>query len=118
MGRFATLKSPIPAMHSARGGWADERRGTATKRGYGAEWQRLRAETIREQAGLCQPCLRRGHVTPFAAVDHIVPKSRGGGEHASNRQCICDPCHKAKTAAESRGLEWDEADPIGEPGPA
>jgi 5-methylcytosine-specific restriction endonuclease McrA len=51
-------------------------------------------------------------------VDHKVPKSRGGDDSPANLQTICDPCHAAKTAAESRGLEWDERDPICAPGPA
>lgn len=115
MGRLTTLKSRIPSMHQVRHGWADERKGSAADRGYGAEWQRMRAETIRDQHGLCQPCMRRGRITPFNAVDHKVPKSRGGTDHPTNRQCICNPCHKAKTAAEARGMEWDEADPFVEP---
>lgn len=115
MGRLTTLKSRIPSMRQARHGWADERRGSAADRGYGAEWQRMRAETIRDQHGLCQPCMRRGRTTPFAAVDHRIPKARGGTDHPTNRQCICSPCHKAKTAAEAQGMEWDEADPFVEP---
>lgn len=118
MGRIPTLKSQLPQLHKTRHGWADQSRGTAAERGYGADWQRLRAETMREQHGLCQPCLRRGRVTPAVAVDHRVPKARGGTDHPTNRQCICRPCHTAKTAAEARGLEWDEADPIGAPGAA
>ena len=117
MGRLTTLKSRVQTLAKPVHGWADSRRGSAASRGYGAEWQRLRAETMREQGGLCQPCLRRGQVTTGCrTVDHKVPKSQGGGDGPSNRQCICDPCHKAKTAAEDRGLVWDEADPMARPG--
>lgn len=108
MGRLITLKSRIPTMHKPSGGWQDERRGTSTERGYGAEWQRLRMQILRRDAGLCQPCLRRGQTTSGHAVDHMVNKAQGGTDNPENLQTICRPCHKAKTAAEARGLVWDE----------
>lgn len=93
-------------------GWGAEWRGSSTQRGYGWEWQKLRNRVLARDAGLCQPCLRRGHVTPGCrTVDHITPKARGGGDHEGNCQVICDECHKAKTAAEARGSVWDEAMP-------
>lgn len=116
MGRLTALKPRIPTMHKPRGGWQDERRGSSTERGYGAGWQRLRGQVMRRDAGMCQPCLRRQQVTLGHAVDHIVNKARGGGDDLANLQCICNPCHMAKTAAEARGLEWDECDPRGDPG--
>ena len=48
---------------------------------------------------MCQPCLKSGRPTQATAVDHIVPKSQGGGDEDSNLQAICKPCHDAKTAA-------------------
>lgn len=51
--------------------------------------------------GLCQPCLRDGRPTPAVAVDHIKPKASGGTDETSNLECICGPCHDAKTAKES-----------------
>ena len=93
-------------------GWGAEWRGSSTQRGYGWEWQKLRNRVLARDAGLCQPCLRRGHVTPGCrTVDHITPKARGGGDHEGNCQVICDECHKAKTAAEARGSTWDESLP-------
>ena len=100
----------LPATPKREGGWSAGHRGSATERGYGWAWQKLRAEVLMEQGGLCQPCLRRGHVTPNCrTVDHIVPKARGGGDGRLNLQCICEPCHTRKTQAESRGQEWDES---------
>lgn len=89
--------------HKVRcGSFADRSRGTRQQRGYGAEWDRLRALVMRRDAGLCQPCLKRGHVTGAKAVDHIVNKKAGGGDELANLQAICNPCHAAKTAAEGR----------------
>lgn len=83
-------------------GWAsDERRGSRHERGYGREWEKLRAEILKRDEGLCQPCLFKSmHVTPATEVDHVVPKAHGGTDHPSNLQAICGPCHRAKTARE------------------
>jgi 5-methylcytosine-specific restriction endonuclease McrA len=35
------------------------------------------------------------------AVDHITPLWDGGANEDPNLQLLCDPCHKAKTAAEA-----------------
>lgn len=53
--------------------------------------------------GLCQPCRHAGRVSPATEVDHIVPKSQEGTDDQTNLQAICSPCHKVKTAMESRG---------------
>ena len=73
---------------------------TTTQRGYGWKWQQLREQIIARDFGLCQSCKRKGKVTAFHAVDHIVPKAKGGTDDESNLECICKRCHKAKTARE------------------
>lgn len=84
-------------------GWQSDRlRGTRQQRGYGADWQRTRAEVLLRDKGLCQPCLRKGRVTAAREVDHIKPKASGGTDDADNLQAICLPCHRTKTARESR----------------
>lgn len=85
--------------------WGSESR---QKRGYGKEWEALRKQVIQRDKGLCQPCLRKGIVTKFYAVDHITSRaqakrlgwSKERTEHPSNCQCICDPCHLQKTEEE------------------
>jgi 5-methylcytosine-specific restriction protein A len=110
MARLQMLGQRLTPATPKTGGWQAPHRGSATERGYGWEWEKARRETLKEQGGLCQPCLRRGHVTPNCrTVDHIVPKARGGTDAKANRQTICDPCHARKTQAESRGQEWDES---------
>lgn len=88
--------------------FADVRRGSRHERGYGAEWVRIRERIMVRDCGLCQPCMRARRVTAAHAVDHIVPKSQGGGDDDNNLQAICNPCHSEKTAGEAlaaRGLE-------------
>lgn len=102
MARVTCLRprlAPAPA-----GGWKpDAVRGSRQSRGYGAEWERLRARILERDDGLCQPCLRAGRPTPGNQVDHVVPKSQGGTDDPANLQAICDACHREKTARESRG---------------
>lgn len=84
-------------------GWQSDRlRGSRHQRGYGADWQRLRAEVLLRDKGLCQPCLEAGRVTAAREVDHIKAKARGGTDELINLQAICPACHAKKTARESR----------------
>jgi 5-methylcytosine-specific restriction protein A len=90
------------------GSFADKRRGTRHERGYGAVWVRIRERILRRDAGICQPCLRDGHVHQGTEVDHIVPKSQGGGDDDENLQVICKARHRTKTQAETRGAGGGE----------
>lgn len=67
------------------------------KRGWAG--QRDRAQVVAEEP-LCRMCLARGIESPTEEVDHIVPLSRGGTDKRSNKQGLCVPCHRKKTAAE------------------
>ncbi|MGQ3051089.1 MAG: HNH endonuclease [Roseateles sp.] len=113
--KLKKLSPRIQPLHKSSSGWASEARQSSAARGYDWAWNKRRLRILARDAGLCQPCLRRGHITPDCrTVDHIVNKARGGSDHDSNLQTICDgpgSCHSAKTAAESRGLVWDEAMP-------
>ena len=107
MPKLQRLLPRLQSLDTPKGGWSDPRRGSAHSRGYGYEWQKLRLLTLSRDAGLCQPCLRRGHVTPGCnIVDHIVNKARGGNDDGGNLQTICAACHDAKTGAEARGQDW------------
>ena len=89
-----------PPSHGARPKqqWSRDRAKTTTQRGYGAAWRKLRKIVIARDSGLCQVCLSSGFVKSFDEVDHITPKAKGGSDDLNNLQCICKPCHKAKTA--------------------
>jgi 5-methylcytosine-specific restriction enzyme A len=75
-------------------------------RGYGTQWGKQRKAALDRDKYLCQQCLRDGRVTPLCvkpydhAVDHILPKAKGGTDDHDNLESLCSPCHDAKTATE------------------
>lgn len=90
------------------GGWKHDRR-SRHARGYGKEWQRLRAAALARDHHLCQPCLRGGRITPAREVDHIIPKSQGGADDLDAIQSICTACHAAKTTREGHDARGHKA---------
>lgn len=90
-----------PAKCTASHGWkADEYRGSRHARGYGYAWEKLRAQALDRDNGLCVPCTGKGRVTIATQVDHRTAKAQGGTDDLSNLQSICDACHREKTARE------------------
>lgn len=102
----------------------DDRRGSASSRGYGASWRDYRVwfigETMRRhvaRAGLCgarlpgapqtadSQCTALGRTVAGRVVDHIVPVR---GPHdarfydTTNHQLLCDECHNRKRQRESQ----------------
>lgn len=101
------LPPRIEPLHKPQSGWAATNEGkSASARGYGYQWRKLRERVMQRDAGLCVPCRTQGALTAAYAVDHITPKDQGGSDHESNLQAICNDCHKAKTAAERLGQNW------------
>jgi 5-methylcytosine-specific restriction protein A len=87
-------------------GWTGK--GSRHKRGYGAQWVKLREFILRRDRYLCQACLKDNRYTEATHVDHITPKAKGGTDDDDNLQSLCRPCHEAKTtreAAEAQGRE-------------
>ena len=84
--RAPTLRAP-----------AHLRRPSASKRGYGAVWRRLRLMQLAREP-LCRDCKGRGLLTPGTQVDHILPKRDGGKDVFENLQTLCETCHARKTA--------------------
>lgn len=101
--RQSTISRAWDGDMSGSGKWAG--RGTATERGYGTLWGKIRKVAMARDSGLCQPCVRSGKITKANEVDHIVPKSKGGADDLENLQAICKQCHKEKTAMEANGGE-------------
>ncbi|WP_246008977.1 HNH endonuclease [Hymenobacter metallilatus] len=58
----------------------------------GAQRYRIKAGVLREAGYQCEQCGSRFNLT----LDHIIPRSKGGGWHRSNLQCLCKSCNEAK----------------------
>jgi len=56
-------------------------------------------EILLRQDGRCTCGVKIGGATPYQ-VDHIQPLELLGGQTTGNLQCLCEPCHKAKTATD------------------
>lgn len=82
-----------------------QHRGDRHARGYGKQWDRIRAVVLKRDLYLCQVCANYGRVKPAKQVDHIVPKAQGGTDGFDNLQAICIQCHRVKTAEESNKPE-------------
>ena len=55
----------------------------------------LRARIYKEQGGLCNGCRHKYHQKDLE-IDHIVPRSKGGGDHHENYQLLCGNCNRTK----------------------
>lgn len=93
---------------------ADHRRESATRRGYGADWRRLRL-TFLDANPLCRFCADTGRVEAATVVDHIITIADRPDLRLdwSNLRPLCKPCHDRHTAREqafggkaSRRPEW------------
>lgn len=86
-----------------RYGWNKSQKGrTASQRGYGSAWRRLRTQILQRDSYLCQSCKAQGRYVTATDVDHILAKAHGGTDDPSNLQSLCRSCHQTKTATEGR----------------
>ncbi len=77
-----------------------QRRGSASRRGYGRRWQRLRKLVLAGEP-LCRACAAEGRTTAATEVDHVTPLSAGGTNEQANLQPLCKSHHSRKTAHEA-----------------
>ena len=80
----------------------DRARGSSTKRGYDARWQKARAAHLAAHP-LCVHCQAQGRVSAAILVDHVVPHH---GDRflfwlLSNWQSLCAACHATKGVREA-----------------
>lgn len=75
----------------------DRSRGSASQRGYGARWRRLRAMQLNAHP-LCVVCGRAA-----TDVDHIISRRKGGTDVEDNLQSMCHQHHSEKTNREDGG---------------
>lgn len=70
-------------------------RPSSSKRGYGAEWQRIRLRVLAEEP-FCRVCGLKAKI-----VDHI--DGNAANVARSNLQAMCQRCHNRKTNRENGG---------------
>ena len=84
---------------------------TRQSRGYGAWWDKARRRILARDCGICQPCLKQGHIHPGTEVDHIISKAKAKAmgwtqtqmDADDNLQAIAHECHVRKTIEEQGG---------------
>lgn len=59
-------------------------RGTSTERGYGYEWQKIRAQVLSEEP-VCAVCGTDKDLT----VDHVISRHDDGTDERSNLRTLC-----------------------------
>ena len=77
----------------------DRRRGGSSARGYGAAWQRLRAEHL-----ALEPWCACGCGQAATDVDHIVSRRAGGPDEHGNLQSLSHGHHSRKTVLRDGGF--------------
>ena len=65
---------------------------------------------LRKQQGKCRWCELLFQDTDVIEIDHITPKSEGGGEELSNRCLLHRHCHDVRHAKRVNGIS--DKDPI------
>lgn len=89
------------------------KRNKDAKRFYNsAAWKRLRLLALQRDHYLCQPCLRRGVLTPADDVHHIEPieKAPDRALDLDNVESICDACHNREHP--EKGKRSEEERPV------
>jgi len=76
-----------------------ERNVTTTERGYGGDWQRVRARCLRHNP-LCHDCSESGRVTIAKEVHHVKKiKDRPDLRlDERNLMTLCKRCHEVRSA--------------------
>lgn len=74
-------------------------RPSASRRGYGTDWRRLRAST---PPAPCADCGARWH--GGFHLDHRLARAKGGTDDRANLEWRCGACHGRKTAGADGGF--------------
>jgi hypothetical protein len=59
--------------------------------GSTSKWRKIRQRILERDQFTCQHCGMEGNT-----VDHILPRSLGGGDDDFNLQCLCFRCNSSK----------------------
>ncbi len=55
----------------------------------------IKERLAKDQRGMCNGCLNQYQIKDFE-IDHIVPRSKGGGDYYKNYQLLCGHCNRTK----------------------
>lgn len=105
--RLGVAASRIGSTAKSGSGFSRQDGLSSTKRGYGADWRRLREQVLAAEP-LCRFCLSEGRTTAATEVDHIEPFNGLADPlrlAPSNCRPLCQPCHRRRTARQSHGGE-------------
>ncbi len=97
-GRLATTRGLCAEHARAR----ERERGSSAARGYDLEWRIKRGAYLKAHPR----CVECG--AEATDVDHVVPRSAGGGDHWGNLRALCHACHSRRTARDQSG--WPRRD--------
>jgi len=61
---------------------------------------RVKLRVFERATGCCQKCQRKIAAGDKWQADHVIALTNGGENRESNLQCLCDWCHKRKTAGD------------------
>ena len=83
----------------------------SSSRLLGSSWLVLRAKVLRRDP-MCVLCTAKGLVSVSVVADHVIPVALNGPSELWNLQGLCQACHDAKSAGESRARADGSAMPV------
>jgi 5-methylcytosine-specific restriction protein A len=97
---LTTLKPRLSTLSTARAPMLEAKAGS-TQMERGRAWMAKRERVALAHGYRCAGCSLAWRAAQDQ-IDHIIPRERGGSNDESNLQPLCDACHKAKTADETK----------------
>lgn len=96
----------VPVYTGFGGDWKVVSWNRATKKAKRQACTKFRERVLELQEHMCNYCRCSVSFGEYsnADMDHIVPLNAGGEQALSNVHVLCTPCHRRKTAMESRRL--------------
>lgn len=88
------------ALHPRQDLVGGRARPSASAKGYGVAWRRIRAAYLAKYPA----CFVCGYEDKSNHVDHILPRDKGGSDDESNLQTLCATHHSQKTVMVDGGF--------------